>query len=536
MNLTRFFSDLQERGFSVLRQDFDDYLRDESRFAGTAEGVIRAREERAVVEVLQLANRWDVPLTVVSGKTSLTGGGVPLGGAIVDVRGLDFIDPQDPSRVGPGVVLKHYKDYLQTRRFFYPPDPTSEDSCTVGGTVACNASGALSFLYGPTRDYIRGLRIALPFGSTLDLERGEVISEGDVFVVPRDMLVPKFDRDLIVPRPRKAAPPWRVCKSAAGLYSADPMDLVDLFIGSEGILGIILQIRTIPLPSRNPYFAILLSIPSRKLLSDLVLLLHAKRWSRHGAVQVQPGYARAFKALTGEDPTLFSERFEHIVPACMEWFGAAVTALLPRHESGPPNGTYGCLYVEQEYLPAQGPFVVASQWADLIELINDFRAEGSFPIETEVALDERQIRAWRNERKSVPEKLNEMIRPGMVKIGMDFAVPIAHLPWLMELYDRTLPAGKSYLFGHIGNAHLHVNLVPESPEESREFRALYTTIAREVCARGGSLSGEHGIGKLKHEALRMMLGDEGIAEIARIKKALDPRSILNINNMFKMSL
>ncbi|MBI5569842.1 MAG: FAD-binding oxidoreductase [Desulfomonile tiedjei] len=535
MTVDRLFSNLRERGIPVIRENFDEYLRDESRFIGTADGLVRVHDERGVVDLLTLANHWRVPLTVVSGKTSLTGSCVPLGGVIVDVRGLDFIDPRDPSRVGPGLVLRQYKDSLRGKGFFYPPDPTSEDSCTLGGTVACNASGALSFLYGPTREHIRGLKIALPFGSVLNVERGEVLSTGDSFIVPRTRLSPRLDRDLVIPRPRKGARPWRECKNAAGLYSADPMDLVDLFIGSEGILGIILEIRTILLPPRNPSFALLLSLPAREALVDLVLFLHhVRRWVRDGDAAAQPDKARAFKALTGEDFGSFPQRFGSLLPACLEWFGSSVTALFPPQRAERFTGAYGCLYVEQEYSPTEDPFAVASQWGELIQLINGFRESVSGRVEVEVALDEKQVRGWRNERKGVPEKLNEMIGPGMVKIGMDFAVPPSQLPWLMDLYDGMLPAGKSFVFGHIGNAHLHVNLVPESPEEAREFRTLYTTIAREVIDKGGSLSGEHGIGKLKHDALQMMLGGEGIVEIARIKQVLDPYSILNRNNMFRM--
>jgi len=536
MSLDRFFSDLRERGIPAICENFDEYLRDESRFAGTAEGLVRVRDERWAVDLVTLANRRRVPVTVVSGKTSLTGACVPLGGVIVDVRGLDFIDPSDPSRVGPGLVLRRYKDYVRTKGRFYPPDPTSEDSCTLGGTVACNASGARSFLYGPTREYIRGLKIALPFGSVLNLERGEILSTGDVFIVPRNRLSPRPDRDLIIPRPRKGARPWRVCKNAAGLYSSDPMDLVDLFIGSEGILGIILEIRTILLPPRNPYFAILLSLPTREVLVDLVMFLHhVCRWARDGEAEALPQMARAFAALTGEELGSFPGRFGSLLPACLEWFGASVTALFPPSRAERFAGAYGCLYVEQEYSPTEDPLAVASQWGELIELINGFRGGISGRIDAEVALDEQHVRAWRNERKGIPEKLNEMIKPGMVKVAMDFAVPAAQLPWLMDLYDSMLPAGKSFVFGHIGNAHLHVNLVPEGPEEATQFRTLSTTIAREVVTKGGSLSGEHGIGKLKHDALRMMFGDEGIADIASIKKVLDPRSILNLHNMFVLS-
>jgi D-lactate dehydrogenase (cytochrome) len=187
--------------------------------------------------------------------------------------------------------------------------------------------------------------------------------------------------------------------------------------------------------------------------------------------------------------------------------------------------------VEQEFAPDRDPLDVASEWADLVELINAGAAGKVGRITTEVALDEKHMRQIRLERKAVPEKLNESIHPGMVKIGTDFAVPMAYLERLMDLYDRELPAKTSYVFGHIGNAHLHVNMVPETSEEEQTYRAIAQSLAREIATMQGTISAEHGIGKLKRESLAMTLGQEGVQEIVRIKRALDPQGILNPGNM-----
>ena len=254
--LTSFSGEFHSLGIPIIEAGFEDYLRDESRFQGHACGLVRCRDERDVIDSLRVANKCSIPLTAVSGKTSLTGASVPLGGLILDVKGLASIAPNDPSLVGPGVILRHYKDHVASRGLFYPPDPTSEDSCTLGGNVACNASGPLSYLYGPTRNYVQGLRLALPTGTVLEVERGQVISDKDIFRVPADLMLPVEAEDLLIPVPKRAASDWSFCKNAAGLYSSESMDLVDLFIGSEGILGIVLQIKTRLLVRRNPYFAL----------------------------------------------------------------------------------------------------------------------------------------------------------------------------------------------------------------------------------------------------------------------------------------
>jgi D-lactate dehydrogenase (cytochrome) len=188
--------------------------------------------------------------------------------------------------------------------------------------------------------------------------------------------------------------------------------------------------------------------------------------------------------------------------------------------------------LEQEYGRDKDPMEILSQWAALVDAFNNGYARGG--IVTEVALDHGQIRRLRLERQSIPEKLNELIRPGLVKIGMDFSVPMEKLEELLLLYE-SLPHGKSYSFGHIGNAHIHCNLLPDSPEEMQSFQRIYLSIAKKICLMGGSVSGEHGIGKLKHEALKLMIGDRALENIMLVKQILDPNSILNIGNMIPVA-
>ena len=530
--MEQFISECKKQAIPVTETGFDDHLSDESRFRGHAFALVRAREIRHVVETVKLGAKYGIRLTVVAGKTSLTGAPVPLGGVIIDLKGLDSIGPDDPSVVGPGAVLKRYRDYVDSQGLFYPPDPTSADSCAVGGNVACNASGALSYLYGPTRDYIRGLKIVLPTGDLLDIERGAVTSAAGLFHIPGELLTGSGPQKLTVPVPTRGSRPWSVCKSSAGLYSSDTMDLVDLFIGSEGILGIVVEVRTKLLPRRNPYFALMLYTGNREQTTDLVTLLDLfKRFFHDGdqSVKTKIDQNLAYIANMSEAPR--RERFSKITPACMEWFGSGVAAYLSSEQSLKMKDFYGCLFVEQEYPSGEDPLDAAQQWGELIECINSGQ---SVKIEAEFALDQAQIRNWRDERKKVPERLNESIRPGKVKVGMDYAVPMEKLGDLLKLYDDLLPRGKSYAFGHIGNAHIHSNMIPENDEEAVSYRKIVHKIGLEVCKMGGSVSGEHGIGKLKREALEMMLGPEGINEIRTIKKLLDPKLILNIGNMVKI--
>ncbi|MEJ2718272.1 MAG: FAD-linked oxidase C-terminal domain-containing protein [Deltaproteobacteria bacterium] len=274
------------------------------------------------------------------------------------------------------------------------------------------------------------------------------------------------------------------------------------------------------------------SVPTREVTVGMVRLLDdMKRFFHDGDRGAAPRIEAGFEKLTGETPPSWENRFNAVVPSCMEWLGASVARFLTDERRRRLTDAYGCLYVEQEYSPGGDPLEIAGQWADLVDALNRSLEGQCGEIRTEVALDEKQIRAMRKDRENVPEKLNEAIRPGMVKVGTDFAAPIHHLGRVMKLHEDLLRGKEHYLFGHIGNGHVHVNMLPRDRQELKECRALSVALAREICSLGGTVSAEHGIGKLKHELLEIMVGTQGIEDIRKVKRSLDPRNILNRHDM-----
>jgi D-lactate dehydrogenase (cytochrome) len=524
-SLENFVSDLKAHEISVVRTDLTDFLKDESRFRGHAEGLIRPSGKHEVVQVLAAANRSAVPVTIASGRTSLTGASVPAGGIVMDLSRLNALNPADPSETEPGINLKQYKSFVELNGLFYPPDPTSEESCTLGGTVATNASGALSYKYGPTRDYVEGIEVVLASGLILKLNRGQIESRNGEFRIPADMFSPRADSDTVLPVPGTEPRPWRDCKNSAGLFSSDPLDLMDLFIGSEGILGVIVKIKTRLLPARPPYFALMAYLPDRQTTVRLVTMLDNFRKHLSGEKEIQRELHRELAYLGLSEDSRFITKLQ---PSCMEWLHRSVAPFLSAETRHKLRNAYGALYIEQEYGASENPMERASIWAELVAVLNE-KLTGR-EIVTEVAFDSGQIRRMRKERQSVPEQLNEQIRPGLVKVATDFSVPMKSLDTFLALHDE-LPPGKTYWFGHIGNAHIHANMIPDSSEEMELFRAEYRLMAKEICSLGGSVSGEHGIGKLKHDMLEMMIGRRGLENIRSIKRILDPRFILNPGNV-----
>ena len=143
--------------------------------------------------------------------------------------------------------------------------------------------------------------------------------------------------------------------------------------------------------------------------------------------------------------------------------------------------------------------------------------------------------SFREFRHALPEHVNEIVRKHRFpKTGTDIAVPDAHFEEMMRFYEATLEASgiRHLVFGHIGESHMHANLLPSTEAEFHRSKQLYLELAEKAIALGGTVSAEHGIGKLKHAFLEKMVGEKGIKEMTAVKKALDPACILGLGNIF----
>ncbi|RME27261.1 MAG: FAD-binding oxidoreductase, partial [Deltaproteobacteria bacterium] len=203
----------------------EGYLSDASNTRGRAEALFRPRSAEEVAEVLAEARHRRVPVTVTARRTSTTGAPVPEGGWLLSTEMLDRIHAADDAE--GGVLLGDYQDRVENDGRLFPPDPTSRRECSLGAAIACNASGARSFRYGPTRPWVEALQVVLPDGTIRWCDRSTPL--------PADW-----------PRPRWQEP---AVKTAAGYFPAD--NLLDLMIGQEGTLGVITRarLRLVPLPA-----------------------------------------------------------------------------------------------------------------------------------------------------------------------------------------------------------------------------------------------------------------------------------------------
>ena len=221
--------------------DLQNYLTDASNMpGGFAEKLFVPESADEIGDILREANANRIPVTVSGARTGTVGGAIPFGGYVISLERLNKIKSIDKESmtavVEPGVILADLQKAVDAEGLFYPPDPT-EWSCQIGGTVATNASGARSFKYGATRDYVARLKVVLADGDVVELSRGDAVSsEGEPI-----MLSTTSGRKIEVKVPTYTRP--NVRKNVSGFFNSRPLDAIDLFIGSEGTLGVITEIE-----------------------------------------------------------------------------------------------------------------------------------------------------------------------------------------------------------------------------------------------------------------------------------------------------
>ncbi|MCF7818365.1 MAG: FAD-binding oxidoreductase [Kiritimatiellales bacterium] len=475
-----------------IGDEYADFLHDESRREGRAEKIAFPASTEEVRAALRIAasNQW--PVTVQGGRTGITGGSVPDGGLILNLSRMNAIGEIQGDRlaVQPGATLSAIRtvvDGVVDPVLFFPSDLT-ETTASIGGMVACNASGARSFRYGPVRNWIQALDVVLVSGETIRLERGVHKADGLNFKLGT------IEGQLPV-----LGTPGGV-KSAAGYFVKPDMDLVDLFIGAEGTLGIVTEItlRLLPRPAE---------------MSGLTAFFA----SESDALQ----FVRFLRGAGSPTP-----------PTAIEFFDFQSLELLRRMKSENPA------FAE---LPELKPtFHTAIYFEYDGEVPDAVVAKAGEAIDCWFAVGEREIEILKHFRHAIPESVNMLIGerkrtiPELTKLRTDMSVPDDQLENVMRMYhDGLTTAGLEHvIFGHIGNNHVHVNILPRSLAEYEQGKALYLDWAKQVVAMGGSVSAEHGIGKIKTDFLKLMYGDVGIQEMQALKNLFDPHGLLNRGNLF----
>ena len=450
----------------------EGYRRDASAYIGSPDGLIRPADAEEAAWWLGEATRQGVAVTPCGLRSSTTGSGLAARGWVMSCERINPPVEVDEDRriavVGAGAVLRDFKDELESKGLFYPPDPTSERECTLGGTVACDASGARSYRYGATHRWVRGVEVALLDGSVRWFRRRSVN------------------------------------KDAAGY--AGLRDLVSIFCGSEGTLGFLTRVEVDLLDRPEEFLGALAFFTSVEA-------------------------ALSFVAMAREE----DRRNEGVRPRCLELLDETCLSIMRDQDSGVvlPAGAQAAVFFEEEHLAGSEGEVV-ERWWSLLE-----RSPGALADDTVVATDRARQDELRMLRHAVPATLNEegsgYMAAGGKKISTDWAVPAEHLPAFMKRADSWLrEAGIERVarFGHVGNGHPHYNLLLRDAEEVLRAEAVVSRMCREACALGGTITAEHGVGKVKRPYVKHRFGDLELASMYAIKKLLDPSMLLAPENLF----
>ena len=513
------------------RDELENYLIDASNLAGGhAEKLFVPETAVEIAAILKEANENNIHVTVSGARTGTVGGAIPYGGYVISLEKLNHIKEinENYAVVESGVILNDLQKAVDAQNLFYPPDPT-EWSCQIGGTVATNASGARSFKYGATRKFVEKLQIVLADGNILNLKRGENFAENGVI-----KLKTETGNILEVKIPTYKQPESR--KNTSGYFSADNFDAIDLFIGSEGTLGIITEIRLNLLPKPKGFLSGIVFFKDEKDLLNFVD--EARKMSKSNAVvPTDVSDASRFRVKNSGAEDLSAGRTQDssrddcvtsISATLIEYFDENSLKFIAEKFPDVPENVQGAIFFEQE---------TTDETEDaLFEAWNELLEKHHAALETSwFATNERDLGKMREFRHALPVSVNEkVVRNKQRKISTDMAVADDKFASFLKFYKQKLnESGLEYvIFGHIGDNHLHANMLPKTDEEVTKAKHLYGRFVAQAVMLGGTVSAEHGIGKLKKNYLYVMYGERYLNEMAEIKRALDPHGILGRGNIF----
>jgi FAD/FMN-containing dehydrogenase len=439
-------------GWSVEAEDLSEYGRDWTRVVAPAPSVVvwpRSTEE--VAATLALCNDAQVAVVPSGGRTGLAGGAVAARGELVlSLERMRRMDPVDTVggtvRVQAGAVTAAVHAHCAPHGLTWPVDFASKGQSQVGGNIATNAGGVKVIRYGLTRQWVLGLEVVLMDGTVLDL--GGALEKNNTGV-----------------------------------------DLRQLFIGSEGTLGVITEatLKLVPLPRRL----------------DVVLL-----------------------AAAGLDAVvaLFRDaRRSGLTLAAYEFFTDRCLARLLRHRAvrapfSPPSDCYVLVEVEDT-----APDALEAWTASVLE--RELAADGV------IAQSAAQAAALWELREGISESLSATGLPHKNDVALPVAALEAFCAELYAVFAARYPGWEICLFGHIGDGNLHVNVMKPDDLDEATFRARAAEADRAlfdlVRRHHGSISAEHGIGLLKRDYLSYSRSDAELRLMADLKRTLDPRGLLN---------
>jgi glycolate oxidase len=417
------------------------------------DAVIFPRTTDEVARCVQLAVSRSLPIVTRGSGTGLSGGSVPSAGSVVlclaQMNAIIDVDPRNLTlRAQPGVVTLAIDEAAARHGLFYPPDPGSMRVSTIGGNVAENSGGLRGLKYGVTRDYVMALEVVMPDGR-----------------------IARFGSPCV--------------KDVAG-YS-----MKDLFVGSEGTLGIVTEVllRLVPRPA-----------------------------ARHTALAL-------YERIEDAAETVSAIIAARIIPCTLEFLDQmTATCVEDFAHVGLPTDCAAVLLMETDGHPA----AVADEAERMAAIAREHRAR-----EVRLARDAAEALALASARRNA---FSALARRRPTTILEDFTVPRSQLAAMVGFIAETARAAGLQVgtFGHMGDGNLHPTFLTDERDagEMKRVHHALDLIAKKTLELGGTITGEHGVGLAKKEWLAQQMGDNSFEVMKQIKGLLDPAGLLNPGKIF----
>lgn len=415
--------------------------------------VVSPRSTEEIAEIVKICASEQIPIVSRGSGTNLAAGTVPnQGGLIVLFNNMARITELDKENltitVQPGVITQDICDFVENNGLFYPPDPSSMKISTIGGNVSENSGGLRGLKYGVTKDYVKAMTVVLPDGEILKLG-------------------------------------GKLAKDVAGY------DLMSLFVGSEGTLGIITEItlKLIPLP-----------------------------------ISKKTGIAY-FNSLEDAAETVSAIIADKIIPVTLEFMDkGTIGAVEDFMKIGLPRDAEAMLLMEQDGNEEQ----VARDIQQMIKI-----AELNGATSTVLAASNEEAEILKTGRRAA---LSALARKRPTTILEDATVPRSEIANMVKAIQQIAVKYDVQIntFGHAGDGNLHPTCLTDvrDKEEMLRVEQALAEIFHIAIELGGTITGEHGVGEMKAPYLEWKLGASGIHVMKGIKQSIDPQNIMNPGKIF----
>jgi D-lactate dehydrogenase (cytochrome) len=481
----------------VIKEDQEtikQYTFDASNHHGDTDKVYIPDNINDLSDLLKKLNKSKKPITIAGSGTGLTGGRVPYGSSVLSTeRFKDLVFADGILSCGTGCTWKQADEYAGKYGYFIGPNPT-EYSSSIGGNINTNASGSRTFKYGSFRDVITSLSGVWSNGAHFTIGRGDYIEADNIIPLPGNAPVAELNIDYIA---------WPDTKNATGYKLVKGTDLIDLLVGSEGTLAVLTEclIRCEPLPNNIIGFI--------GFFDDQVKVLD-------------------FVQKLKNDSSL--------KPRLIEYFDDNSLNIQREKYNQVPDKAKSAIWTEFEINSDKVSSIEPSEEEIMAKVYDLISQSSKIADESWFAQNDKDHRFFAEFRHYLPERIYEDISENRNhKLGTDSAVPDKSFSaYFKKLHDDIAESEINHvIFGHIGNNHLHANMFP-TEEQHEKSLDIYENLMREAISLKGTISAEHGIGKIKRRYFQLMYSEKDINSMIAVKKALDPQGILNPGNLFDL--